>query len=692
MPELLFELGCEELPATSVESAYSQLAQEVKSRLAREQVELGEVIAWGTPRRLILCIRDVAERQPDQVKSQRGPALKSAFDETGAPTRALLGFCQGQGVEPDQLVQEGDYVWAKLELKGRNTEAILAESLPDAVRSLNFDKSMRWGSARMRFARPIRWILAVFDGRPLSFEIEGVQAGSSSRGHRFDAPEAFEATTFDQLVAELRNRRVEPDPAVRRARIAEGAAAVCSGSPILERALVEENVFLTEWPSALEGEFKETFLELPSAVLITAMAKHEKFFPVQNGNATLTNRFISIRNGGDEELVREGNAWVLNARFNDAKFFFDEDLKHSLDRFLERTAEIVFQDSLGNVRQRADRLAEVAASIARESGATEAEISLARSSGLYAKADLSSGLVSELPSLQGIIGAEYARREGHAEPICHAIATHYDLSKNLDSSSLSSKTALCLVLADQLDKLAGFLGLGMEPSGSSDPYGLRRAATLMIEAALILSPAPLDRLFELALDEYENQGFALDRQKATESLFRSLQSRYESIFPEARYDILAAALKPNGAVFRPRRVKLSLTILQRLAEDRSLVQTATRPINIIASAWEKGLMPAIEVSLPDIDRAALDSGEGVELLEALELTGPPLAEASSTEDSEKICGLIRSLQRPINAFFESTMVMVDDPVVRSARLSLLAICSHQLEVAGDFSELVLEGV
>ena len=499
MPELLLELGCEELPASFVRKAYGDLQSAITSRLDETGIAFGAAQSLGTPRRLIVRVEDVTERQPDVEKDQRGPGLTAAFDADGNPTKALEGFCRSQGASISDLRKEGDYVWLTKTIAGKPTVEVLSTLLPDAIKALSFDKSMRWGTLRMRFARPIRWILAAFDSHPISFEIDGIQAGIESRGHRFNYPENFVAKTFDQLVSQLRNREVEPDPAVRESRIREGALSVAGGKPDMPDALVDENVFLTEWPTAIEGAFRTEFLELPVPVLVIAMAKHEKMFPVRDDREQLTNKFVSIRNGGVDEVVKDGNAWVLNARFNDAKFFYDEDRKHSLQDFLEKTRAIVFQDKLGTVRQRAYRLAELGKKVASATGAGAEEQEMAEKAGLYAKADLPTGLVSELPALQGLIGGEYARREGLPDAVCWAIASHYDLARNPKVDCEGVRTAVRLSIADQLDKLVGYLGIGQAPSGSSDPYGLRRAATILIEACASLAGAVhrLPRTFHL---------------------------------------------------------------------------------------------------------------------------------------------------------------------------------------------------
>jgi len=411
MSELLLEVGCEELPASFVRRAYTDLLANVTAQLKEANVlGEGEGVAMGTPRRLVISLPDLKLRQDDTTKEVRGPGINSAYGPDGAPTTALLGFCRGQGVDSSEVRKGDEHVWITKQIPGKPTAQILKEALPKAIRELTFDKTMRWGHARMKFARPIRWLLASFGGLAVDFEIEGVSSGLLSRGHRFYSPEPFEVKTFAELKEALRERKVELDPATRRQRIMDEATQVAHGTPELTEDLVEENTFLTEWPTAIEGQFKIGFMELPAAVLVTAMAKHERMFPVRDQHGALTNNFVFIRNSGEDESVRRGSEWVLNARFNDAKFFHDEDSIHNLDYFLEQTSGIAFHEKLGSVRQQADRLSKLAEWIAINTGAQGREVEFARTAGLYAKADLSSGLVSELSSLQGVVGGAYARK------------------------------------------------------------------------------------------------------------------------------------------------------------------------------------------------------------------------------------------------------------------------------------------
>ncbi|MBL8047521.1 MAG: glycine--tRNA ligase subunit beta [Chthonomonas sp.] len=663
MPELVFELGCEELPAGSVARASHDLARHIETALAEAGIGFERTETFATPRRLIVIMQGIDLRQPDRNTTNRGPALSSAFDADGNPTKALEGFCRGQGISPAEVRREGDYVWVDKVVAGRPSAEVLAEVLPASVRSLTFDKTMRWGASRMRFARPIRWIVAVFDGQIVNFDIEGVVSGGESRGHRFYAPQPFPVRTGGQFIRDLEAHQVQPDAAKRRAMILAGAELAPTGCQVeWSDDLIDENVYLTEWPQPLLGNWSSDYLELPEDVLITAMAKHERMFPVRQGQGKLAPHFLWIRNSGEEDTVRGGNQWVLNARFNDAKFFFDEDKKYDLNHFLGMTEAMLFQDKLGTVRQRAERL----------EGFMDATIGgeNARLAGRYAKADLTTGLVGELASLQGKVGGEYARREGLAAEVCDAIGIQYVNPADAELSPLAAG----LIAADQYDKLAGYLGIGVVPSGSSDPMGLRRAATYLISLGFAGHLDDLRVGLEIALKEYQKQGIAVDPAAANQALMTILEGRYQAMV-DARYDILNAALTEQNMV-RPARVLKAVEELTAFQASASNVETALRPVRIVNSTLEKGHTDWLAVEA--ITDAALNSAEGSALLAQLKQTQPGAAG-------------IASLCPAIHAFFESTMIMDDNADTRRARLSLAKGVRDKILEIGDLTKLVIEG-
>lgn len=681
MPELVLELGCEELPATAVRRAYEELDRLIKEGLTEAGIpfEAGSA-PIGTPRRLIVHLAKVAADQPDQSKEVRGPGVAAAFGPDGQPSKALEGFCRGQGVDVASVEQRDGYVWAVRVDKGRPTQEVLSELIPKAIRGLTFDKTMRWGSSRMRFARPIRWIVALFGGEIVPFDIEGVHSGNQSRGHRFYAPDNFDVTSYDQLLTELLKRKVEPNPDERRTTIREVATVTASGKPDISEALLEENVFLTEWPTPIEGTFPADYLELPEPVLVTAMAKHEKMFPVRDGSGSLLNKFIFVRNGGEDDAVREGTAWVLRARFNDAKFFFDEDKKKDLLEFHAETERLVFQEKLGSVHKRADRLAHLAQLIAERLGFDAGEQADAQLAGLYAKADLSTGLVSELASLQGIVGGLYAKRHGLSDRVCQAIGRHYDLEGIKNQSESANRVALCVLLADQIDKLAGYLGIGQAPSGSSDPFGLRRATSYLIEGTWDHYDIDLGELLKRSVESYENQGISLDRLAAQDSFKAILAQRYTVLFADQRYDLVAAALEPLAGAwsgYQPKSVRRRLSELAKIANYREFVQTATRPLNIWRSAVEKGI--TIEEMSDALDRQ-LNSPIGSSLHGQISSLSFPATAA-----------LLLPLSDQISNFFDQTMIMSNNPDEQRARLALSKKLAEYILSVGDISKIVLEG-
>lgn len=692
MPQLFLEIGCEELPATFVARALQDLRALVARGLAEADLGGDTGVVYGTPRRLTVSFEDVSERQEDRTEERRGPGIKGAFDGEGNATKALEGFLRGQGATLDDVRRDEQYVWVTRQVVGKDASELLPALLEGAIRGLTFSKTMRWGSSRMRFARPLRWIVALLDGTVVPFAIEGVAAGAESRGHRFYSSEPFAVSSLQGYLSDLRARRVEPDPGVRAEMIRSGSLAIAAPDvPEMDDDLLEENVHLTEWPMPILGTFPDSFMALPEPVLITAMAKHERMFPVRDADGKLTNRFVFVRNSGEDETVRRGAEWVLNARFNDARFFFELDAALTMDDLLDKTSGILFGQSLGTVRQRADRLERLAGEIARETGADEREEELARMAGRYAKADLASGLVSELSSLQGVIGGAYARRDGFAGGVAWAIGSQYDLSKNPDPSKCDGeRTAVRLIMADALDTLAGYLGIGKEPTGSSDPFGLRRAVSTLVSSSWVWPGAlpAFGDLLTVALEGYAEQGIVLEPVGAHRALAEIFANRLPGMMPEVRHDVMQAALlDPTGVeVTLPRSARLRAKAMTILREDPALVSTATRPMNLVIAAKRKGIPYGFDDPLR-LDPSALDSAEGAALLDHLKAGEDHLFRAAREEDVDAVVALIRALKAPVDLFVDSTMIMAEESETRYARLTLCHAASVAFLTAGDFTKL-----
>lgn len=674
MPTLLLEIGVEELPASMVESASQQLLEGVCD--AVREAGLGDATGatrYATPRRLIVFVPDVSERQEDRNERKRGPSAAAAYKD-GEPTPALQGFARGAGVDAGAVEVEGDYVWANVTIVGKPATAALGESLAAAARGISFDKTMRWGVGRTRFSRPIRWIVALLDGEVVPFSIETVSSGRLSRGHRFLSPEEF-AVNPSRFLEDLRERFVEPETSVRRDLISAKSREL-SPNAVISDELLDENTNLTEWPMPLVGAFRDEFLKLPKSVLVTAMAKHERFFPVEVDGA-VTTQFVSVTNAGDPDTVRAGNEWVLNARLNDALFFYEEDSRKTIEDFWEATDRIVFQDKLGTIKQRTERLANLAEYIATwwglDAGVIEGfslkdlsnpyRCPSAREAGRLSKADLSTGLVSELPSLQGNVGAEYARKQGFPEDVCRAIELHYSHSED--------ELANAVMCADQADRLAGYLGIGEAPSGSSDPYALRKAATMLMQ----VQKNDVPHWVRMAAEQYEEQGFELGNY--SEPLQELLYGRFQALHPDIPYDALAATWQdglnePTSEFLERARV------LAQLSSDIEFVRSAKRPGNIVEAAGKKGLRVG-----EDVDSSLHEYDEERALYEAY-------SEFATAGDLDGYVNRLRRLKPLIDAYFDKVMVMVDDEKLRANRLWLLDGVNGLFQRVGDFSKIVIE--
>lgn len=689
MPEFLLEVGCEELPAFSIQSAATALRNAICAKLEEASLSYREAREFSTPRRLIVVVEDVQSVQEDRQVKKRGPTLQVAYKEDGTPSQALIGFAKSNGIEPADVIQEDGNVWAESVEKGRSASEVLAESIPDLVLGLSFSKTMRWGDRRTRFSRPIRWIVALFGGEVVPFEIAGVSSGNKSFAHRSLAPGPFEVSDGSGLLNGLRERFVEPDPAERQRLILEQVKGLVGDKADISDRLLAENVDLTEWPKATLGTFTEEYMELPESVLVTAMAKHERFFPVRTDGGKVENRFISIRNGGQEETVRRGNEWVLKARFNDARFYFLEDAKTPLREFRDQTARIQFHEGLGDVFKRSERLSALAAEVAKSWNLDSSAVEAAALAGELSKADLATGLVSELPSLQGVIGGEYARRDGLNEAVCLAIAHQYDPATVLKDRGEGHEVALALAMADNLDKLAGYLGIGLVPTGSQDPFGLRRAVSNMVQICWGLAGAKdgLRNLFNQAVELYRSQGVALDHELASNALADMLAQRYDAM-GDWGHDVQDAVVAEDGPdLMNPRLIRLCASSLTVLKADQEAVQAATRPVNISRAARKKGLgaTPAETQNLLNFE---FEHKVERDLTVSLGELESALDKAFENEDAQTVAAAVAGTRPVIDSYFETVMVMAEQESLRDARLALMASLEHQILRVGDVTKLV----
>ena len=488
--ELLLEIGTEEIPAAFLPKAITDMEDMIRKIFSEKRIGHGAVKAMATPRRLCLYLADVAEKQEDQLIEKMGPAKRVAFDENGNPSKALAGFARGQGMNIEDLTtvttEKGEYLCARKMISGEETKALLPDILAKFIPAIPFRKSMRWSDRELRFARPIHWVLALFGGDIVPFRIENITSGRETQGHRFMSPEPIEVKDYKDYLAKTREKFVIVDPDERRRIIleeADKAAAAVGGKVLRNDELLEVVTFLIEYPTAVCGSYDAGYLELPAEVLITSMMSHQKYFPVVDDKGKLMPYFITINNtlARDPSVVARGNEKVIRARLSDARFFFQEDQKISLDKRAEDLQKVVFHSQLGTSFDKVQRFRKLAAYIAEQ--VNPALLATVDRAATLAKADLDTQMVGEFSELQGVMGREYALIAGEKPVVAKAIYEHY-LPIAAGGELPTTDEGAIVSIADKLDTIAGFFGVNLIPTGTADPYALRRQALGIINIIL----------------------------------------------------------------------------------------------------------------------------------------------------------------------------------------------------------------
>jgi len=713
MSDLLLEIGTEEIPAGYIVPALEQLASAVRDRLTEHRISPERMATAGTPRRLVVAASGIPSKQPPAREAIVGPPAAVAFDEKGKPGKAALGFARAQGVAVESLrieqTAKGPYVVAEIEHEGRPALQILPDVLRQAVLSISFPKSMRWptqGNADsadqrpVRFARPIRWIVALLDREVIPVEIAGLAAGRTTFGHPFLAPGGVELrdASFDAYREALRQRRVLVDPTERREAVRAQVCAILQrhGSRACDARLLEEVTNLVEHPHALEGAFDQQFLELPDCVLAAAMTEHQRYFPVRDADGRLLNRFVVVsdRSAEQADTVRKGNERVLRARLVDASFFWEEDRRTPLERRVPQLAGIAYLGGLGNNLQRTERLAALSARIAAMMGLSGARLQHVRRAAHLCKADLLTGLVGEFPSLQGMVGRELALVEGEPEPVARAIAEHY-LPAGAGDEVPASPEGAALALADKLDVMAGCFALGYLPSGSQDPYALRRNA---LGVLLICEQRGLDLkltdLVEAARTVLEQQAPELSEQGLSVPVGEVLDFFRDRIYNAAiergyAHDLVRATLSvgfdrptpTEGLNYNVRSFWRRLDALSECARQPwwpALVELVDRTFRIQRDL--EGPAPIQRELLAEQaerDLAAL-------LAEHSKGVAQTFAGEHYVDAARRYC---EAFAGPVHEFFEQVFVMVEDEALRRNRKALCAAVYHLF--ADRFADLYL---
>lgn len=700
--ELLLEIGTEELPASVVESALQQLQNAVTQRLQDARIAFGDVETFGTPRRLILYIQNVAPSQTDIVREVRGPAANVAFDAQGNPTAAAIGFARKQGVEVSTLevvsTPQGDYVMAKVFERGKPTPEVAAGIFPEAIRSLTFPKMMRWGSGNLRFCRPIRWLLALYGNEVIRFELDGISSGNRSRGHRFLAPEEFEVHTPSELFRQLDERYVQYDHRRRRESIREQAnrlAQSVGGHILWDEALLDEVTHLVEYPTALLGQFDPTFLTLPEPILVTAMKKHQRFFAVVDQQGKLLPYFVAVRNGNDYalDIVRDGNERVLTARFNDAHFFYERDRQQPLEAFAGELRRIVFQEKLGSMADKTQRLVAIAEQMAEQAGVQPV---LAQRAATLCKADLATEVVMELPALQGVMGKEYALLSGEDERVAQAIAEHY-MPRFAGDSLPGSPLGRLLAVSDRVDTLVGYVGaLRIVPTGSGDPFGLRRSAQGVVQ--ILVADPSLPRLWafvDSAVRAYAQQGVEVS-EEGLSLLAQMFTQRIQALLEDEgiRYDVAQAVLAEERV--EPLTAWVNARLLNALPMERltPIALAATRVRNILKAGETVKLVPTATWRPPaewlqQVEADLFQHDEERALYDIASRQEARIAQSASRLQTKEMLALLEAFTEPVNRFFDAVLVMAPEEATRRNRLLLLAGVDALYRYLGDFSRLVV---
>jgi len=686
MKELLLEIGTEEIPAGFVPQALSDLKELVEKEFEANRIDFKEIQTLGTPRRIVLQIESVSEKQRDEEIRKTGPSKATAFDASGQPTKAAIGFAKGQSVSVESLevvqTEKGEYLCAIKREPGKATLEILPALLQKIILSISFQKSMRWAEGSIRFARPIHWIVGLFGGEVIPFEMGEVQSGNITYGHRFMRPDPIVVKDFKTYLQKMSEAFVVVDPADRRKRIEEGMireGARVSGKVLKDEDLVNEVNFLVEYPLPLCGSFDEKFLRLPQEVVIHSMKEHQRYFPLMDDHGKLLPHFIFISNivPKDEKVVVKGNERVLKARLSDAAFFFEDDLKIPLEKRVEELKKVIFQAKLGTSYEKMMRFKNLASFIS-ERIKPELRWAVERAA-LLCKADLVTGMVGEFPKLQGSVGREYARLSGEKPEVYEAIYEHYLPGFSGDRLP-SSPVGDIVSIADKVDTIVGCFGVGLLPTGTADPFGLRRQALGIIRIIL-------EKEYPLSLVELiEESG-------------RQLKDKMERPFPEVKTEVLdffriryQNFLLDKGYPFDVVDSVISVSFDQLLdvqhridalreakewKDFESIVIGFKRAMNILKGA------PSRRDLMPSLFSEAVEKN----LYQAFLKAKGNIDQHLEKRDYHSALIEMTRMKGPIDEFFDGVMVMVEEEAIRNNRLALLDDIGKLFLRFADFSKL-----
>lgn len=667
---LAFEIGTEEIPAFDLAGAVKQLSTMVPSLLDDAAIPHGAVKIFSSPRRLIVIAEEIPEATEEKNEVFKGPSAKIAFDAEGNPTKAAQGFARGKGVDPSSLVVEDGYVYARTHTPSVNVASLLSSVLNKIIHGLSWPRSQRWGVQSEYFTRPVRWIVALFGNEVIDFTFAGLVAGRTTYGHRFLAPGPFEVADADSLVDVVRSASVIPSEAEREQVIREGVAkaeAETGFTAVLHPKTLVEVINLAEYPTVLVGTFDEEFLKVPEEIIVDAMLVHQRYFPLYDKDGKLTNRFIVVSNGDPAcaETIIDGNERVVRARLYDAKFFYDEDLKQPLESYVDHLGEVVFQEKLGTMLDKTNRIQRLADHLAEDAGLAGQDLSDVERAARLCKADLVTSAVVEFTSVQGVMGSYYAAASGETAQVAQAIEQHYR-PRFAGDEAPDTVVGKIVAIADKLDTVCGLFAVGQGPTGSSDPFALRRSA-IGIVAMLSGKDAvevSLVAAIDAALASYAQQGIEFDTDAVRRDVIEFFITRTKVMMRDAGNSIDAIDAVLSAGIQEPVELINRVSALEAARSEQpevfeDLATAYARANNLcdskLGTEVNEGLLSEVE---QDLVRAVGQAESNV---------------ASALENNNYAAALseLAALRKPIDLFFENTMVMDEDQTLRENRLRLL---------------------
>lgn len=679
--DLLFEIGAEEIPAGFMPNILGQLKQLAETKLNDAHLPFESIATYGTPRRLALIVKGLGDTSAEISERHKGPSASIAYDADGNATKAAIGFARGKGLDVADLVVEDGYIYAETKTAGVPAKDIVTDMLPQLITGLNFPKSMHWGNLDAKFVRPVRWLVALLDEEVIPVEFATVKSGNVTRGHRFLGADEITIKNAASYVETLKENFVMVDQDARRELISKqlhDMAASKNASIVWDDDLLEEINYLVEWPTALCGGFEESYLALPDAAIITPMKDHQRYFPLVDQDGKLLPMFLTVRNGSDHsiEIVQAGNERVLRARLDDAKFFFNEDRKKPLIDRQDGLTKIVFQEGLGNLADKTERLLTLGRVFSEECELHEdARVVLERATEL-AKTDLTTGMVTEFTELQGVMGKEYALLDGESPEVAEAIFEQY-LPRFAGDVLPQTEAGKVLSIIDKIDNIVATFSRGLIPTGSQDPYALRRQ-TIGILNILLGSEWNIS-LRPIIVESMNLLNVPADKQdELLGQVEEFITLRLKNIFldREVPHHVIDLLLSNNELSVADAEGLVKALLANRIDENVELVQAFTRMYNLVK-----------DVTYTSVDESLLKEDAERALYEAATKASEASIDAWDKNDYDAVVAVPATLVPAINTFFEDVMVMDKDEAIKANRLQLVRLAYSVMAIIGDISAL-----